>query len=346
MNTFGENSGRYGDRYRRGDGMYIYIPSQKCSSCSDGHVVHVCYLDVAHSSLTHTLLELNAGLMRIITSLLSHDRSEELARRSLLSLSDRSALESVRCLDDLRHRLVASASMGLPRDDRLNLHHTAATSRRRRAHEKGEKKKEKGEPRKARETQMVNGRGKSAVSAPGKPRVPAQSSSNTTHTPKPSHNEDTIRDAWIRSKNASTVTAVPRSPPPPYDKRHNADSNPPYRTGRTTPAASSSPNLTRPSNNAIRTEQRRISPVPQRRAPSPAALHQSSGKEASRASIRSFDSGTTKLGEIPQHKWIRPWVPPVEDEDGYSSDEGDNGPRRRVGFRFWRMFGRKHAVES
>lgn len=60
-------------------------------------------------------------------------------------------------------------------------------------------------------------------------------------------------------------------------------------------------------------------------------------------------SGSTKLGEIPQHKWINPWIPPVEVDEEMVEEESENADedeerRTRIGLRFWRRLGRNNNV--
>jgi hypothetical protein len=60
------------------------------------------------------------------------------------------------------------------------------------------------------------------------------------------------------------------------------------------------------------------------------------------------------LGEIPQHKWINLWIPPVEIDEDDESDgivdarmeqavTLDAAQRARPGVRFWRRFGRNRS---
>lgn len=71
-----------------------------------------------------------------------------------------------------------------------------------------------------------------------------------------------------------------------------------------------------------------------------------SSDDKNRASMLSTDSGSTKLGEIPRHKWLTPWEPPVESEDNEDSSEEENlnfPPKHRneVGLKFWRRLRQK-----
>ncbi|EEH46383.2 uncharacterized protein PADG_02481 [Paracoccidioides brasiliensis Pb18] len=67
--------------------------------------------ELAQGSLAHTLLILNAGLMKLIASCLSNDAPGRnsggaVDRRSLLTLSDSAAVDAIRALDELRQRLL------------------------------------------------------------------------------------------------------------------------------------------------------------------------------------------------------------------------------------------------
>ena len=71
--------------------------------------------DTARYSLNHTLQALDAGLVQIISFIMSDN--SELARRSLVSLSENSASEAVSALSEFRQRIVAS-SVRIPQSPR------------------------------------------------------------------------------------------------------------------------------------------------------------------------------------------------------------------------------------
>ncbi|OJD15427.1 hypothetical protein AJ78_04327 [Emergomyces pasteurianus Ep9510] len=87
---YDKNVQRLGERFKKGD-------------------------ELAQGSLAHTLLVLNAGLMKLIASCLSSDgqgynRAGTLDRRSLLSLSDSAAVDAITALDELRQRLISAST--------------------------------------------------------------------------------------------------------------------------------------------------------------------------------------------------------------------------------------------
>ncbi|EEH10201.1 predicted protein [Histoplasma capsulatum G186AR] len=71
--------------------------------------------ELAQGSLAHTLLILNAGLMKLIASCLSSDGqgyncAGTVDRRSLLILSDSAAADAITALDELRQRLINAST--------------------------------------------------------------------------------------------------------------------------------------------------------------------------------------------------------------------------------------------
>jgi hypothetical protein len=151
-----------------------------------------------------------------------------------------------------------------------------------------------------------------------------------------------VHPVWVRSKNSSTTSIhlrrMNKRPQPEVDDNQASSKPQPPRVATT--VANSSPDL------LLSTS------IPTRhRAPELQARVSYTGRAETsldrRISMLSHSSGSTKLGEIPQHKWINPWVPPVE-VDEESGEEGgpggnENEDNNRTGMRFWRRFGRNRT---
>ena len=148
----------------------------------------------AQTSLNHTLLILNTGLIQILSHALSSDiKAQALSRRSLLKLSENAAADAVRALEQLEGRLSSTS--------KLTLTAPLTTNKK---------------PRKKRE-----GTSKS-VAGPPKARPaykPRSKSFSTTERKRPGP-DPLIRGAWVRSKSGTSVitssvsssgTAVPKT---------------------------------------------------------------------------------------------------------------------------------------
>ncbi|KAL1967142.1 hypothetical protein VTN77DRAFT_3433 [Rasamsonia byssochlamydoides] len=344
MSVYETNSGRFGDRFRRGD-------------------------DLAQSSLTHTLLVFNAGLMRIISSIMSNDaRNDELARRSLLDLSERSTLDAVNSLEDLCQRLIAS-SVGSPQSG-LSSRHIESTSRRNRdAVGKRVPLKQQQIPRKRDKDKGQQKEDYKKATAAGRSKPSVSPGAGSKNHPRP----EVVRGAWVRSRNgsSSSVTVITsaisrtqeRTTSATISKRRQRNSlkannnSAKYPTSGSLPASSSPdrPSSTAlPSNNP--SSQSPPSTHPQQQLPRGTTFPEqgqdipkssnNNYNNNNRVSILSIDSGGTKLGEIPRHKWLTPREPPVDSDDENSFEgEGDDDlhtrHRNRVGLRFWRRFRQK-----
>lgn len=136
----------------------------------------------AQTSLNHTLLILNTGLIRILSYALSNDtKARALSRRSLLSLSESAAAEAVRALEQLQSRLSSNPQLNL----------TASTSSNRKAQRKSE---ESPKPLVA---------SNKARPAP-KPR---SKSFSITERKRPGP-DPLLRGAWVRSRSGTSATTV------------------------------------------------------------------------------------------------------------------------------------------
>ncbi len=133
----------------------------------------------AQTSLNHTLLILNTGLIQILSHALSSDsKAQALSRRSLLDLSENAAADAVRALEQLESRLSSTSQL-----TQTALLSTNKKPRRR----GGEISKGAAGPPKAR--------------AAHKPR---SKSFSTTERKRPGP-DPLIRGAWVRSKSGTSV---------------------------------------------------------------------------------------------------------------------------------------------
>ncbi|KLJ08074.1 hypothetical protein EMPG_16476 [Blastomyces silverae] len=159
--------------------------------------------ELAHGSLAHTLLILNAGLMKLIASCLSSDGqgyncAGTVDRRSLLSLSDSAAADAITALDELRQRLI-SASTPAPKSAMIPVgqkgrQRSRSLSRQRSG--KSSKAEDKCRPQSAtrRPTTTTTQAKKNIAGSSPKP------ASNM-----PSSNQ-AFRGMWIRSRKGSSIS--------------------------------------------------------------------------------------------------------------------------------------------
>lgn len=297
-------------------------------------------------------------------------RCDELARQSLLSLSQTSAAEAVSSLQALRERLTLSASRGDPRA-RMS---QKAVHGRTRTEEWGRR------PRNQQATRRLNQQTRKetlVISAARRKNnnPPASQQQWRTETPKarPVASEP-VQGAWVRSKTHSSIymatipsmkhsqqaaSLKPRNKHasgkqidgPDYSKYARLDmsgtdqaatsSNEPVGYYTADQLASHSEPQSRSVGDATDKGQVEFPQCCHIRKDPPAAF-----QERNRISILSISSGSTKLGEIPQHKWAVPWVPPMEstEDDEDLDDELGNGisdARRKnakTGLMFWKRF--------
>lgn len=299
----------------------------------------------AKASLNHILLVLNTGLTKIISTLLRKntgaDNNDMI--RELMSLSERSARDSVTELEGFRMRLESMSSLTLSARGRSSVAQDGAVVR-------GRRKDNSEIQRKSVEGQ-VDGQNASSARQIGSARTTAQgqnvkktktvTANKTKRSTNPRKGKDfqDIHPVWVRSKNSSTTSIHLRRvnvrPKLAEDKSFRSRSQPLAAKE----AARSTPQLELPE--TILAHQ---PPEPQ------VQDFQTSRAETfldRRVSMLSHSSGSTKLGEIPQHRWINQWIPPVEiDEESGEEDReevGDNEGNARTGIRFWRRLGRNRT---
>jgi len=366
-----KNTRRFGSKYRRGD-------------------------DIARYSLTLTLIALDTGLVKIRSIIMSDDSSlrNELARRSLLSLSENSASDAVSCLEELRQR-IATSSAGVPQ---FPSSVKVASSRHRRRHGVhrnrvlGEKQQEyhharcdkkhgmkvasegdntgkpKGRHMEAKEANKKSSFHKATKqkSIPSPVRATSKDSSVSLATVsggkfRTKSRPSQPRTAWESHRSQSRVDSTqhlqPRSVASPPGNL-SVSSAPPSAFCYTplTPIMERRHRHQQAAERQLEQQQKeqthnfdeiffqQVKPpeVPETR-------------KNDRFSILSFESGSTKIGEIPQHKWLTPWVVPPPESDpvvaGINWDEANvsesdavsQKQKPRTGLKFWKRFGRNSS---
>ncbi|GAM38673.1 hypothetical protein TCE0_033r09586 [Talaromyces pinophilus] len=322
---FKTNSERLGEGYRRGD-------------------------ERAKTSLNHILLVLNTGLTRIISTLLRKKTGvdNEDMIRELMSLSERSARESVTELEGFRMRLESMSSLALSAGGRYSsVGQGGVVVRGRRRYnpkvqpgsvgeqldgQKGSSTRQIGSPRTTGQGQNV------------KKKSIAPDASTATKTKRATNSKRTrqlqdIHPVWVRSKNSSTTSIHLRRmngllKPAGDDNKSRARQQSSHAA---TAVATSPADLELPTTVPARLRFPELQTQVSRTGRAETLLDR-------RISMLSHSSGSTKLGEIPQHKWINQWVPPVEIDEESGEDDahegGDNEDSGRTGIRFWRRFGR------
>lgn len=302
----------------------------------------------AKTSLNRILLVLNTGLTKIISTLLRKNNGvdNEDMIRELMSLSERSVRDSVTELEGFRVRLESMSSLALSVGGYSSVGRDGAVVSGRKRYtpqvqgksvggimdrQKGNAAKQAGGARTATHKQNVN-----------------KASSNTSATktkrstnPKRVKDSQEIHPVWVRSKNSSTTSI--------HLRRMNG--RPKAAEGEDQTGSRSQPPRTAPSVSTSPPALELLTAIP--------ARHQLPALQAQvphtmpdtlldrRISMLSHSSGSTKIGEIPQYKWINQWIPPVEvDEESLEDDgheAGDDEDSGRTGMRFWRRFGRNRA---
>ncbi|OAX81217.1 hypothetical protein ACJ72_04443 [Emergomyces africanus] len=164
--------------------------------------------ELAQGSLAHTLLVLNAGLMKLIASCLSSDvqgyhSAGTADRRSLLSLSDSAAVDAISALDELRQRLI-NASTAAPNEAIINVGQKGkqrSTSLSRQTSKAGPGSNNN----KARDRKRAQSATRRATTAAGQGKK-----NNTGASPTPASKMETsnqaFRGMWIRSKKGSSIS--------------------------------------------------------------------------------------------------------------------------------------------
>ncbi|KAI9821542.1 MAG: hypothetical protein M1826_000619 [Phylliscum demangeonii] len=264
---------------------------------------------VARASLAETLLKLNTGLVTLISAFLAATRESPeagLDYRSLIRLSDDSRMEAIAALDGLFQRMaidpIALLSLGSPKKSK--------SAKAVRGKEKKSPAGSKGvvalapslvtATSKPKGTAKIKGTTKSKLKASVKGRTLAADAPSLA----PKHRRRHAASSSMSSTRPSVTEPVP--PPAASERR---DAKPAARLPRPGPLqaalALATPTLppVHPPGTARPAAGPRLPTIPGSMAP-PASLSPASPAVPVRASIYSFASDSTKLGEIPEYKWF------------------------------------------
>ena len=297
----------------------------------------------AHTSLGHILLVLNTGLINIITHALSDDRSaREISRQSLLGLSEKAAADTIDALSQLNQRLTPRPQLALTTT----------------AHPE----KRKGRPRKSSRLGDKEDQ-KSKVQS-------ANSSEKGRPGPDP-----LVRGAWVRSKSGNSVVSLGLSNPRPKHQNRTNSSLSASKEQRPDGSQNQRPSLVTSQSGPPCVCQTRImsaeslthEPKRQRsshghrhpfeepdlflaspevfgttepppRPPKVPLEHGTSGMRPRPPSVATFLTASTKIGEIPEHRWLDRPAPSWEQRPlPYIIPPRLEEPvkRKKRGLRFW-----------
>lgn len=293
--------------------------------------------------------------MNIISSALSKDRdARERGRRSLLSLSELSTADTLQALDQLNQRLSRPPSLLLT---------YPSTSKQQSRHDKH---------RHAASTPSFRLQDGSDKRAPQRKGVRSpetshggRSSSISTSSHASRGNSKTVpasRGAWVRSRTDSSIstatTAVSSSPD--HSRASSTHGQRPTLSSRRTNSSSSQGQDSKIQVPAdMHRNHRRYSSLEyeetQQNIPPPAVppkipltvTRTPSTPRKMTPSVFSFMSDSTKLGEIPEHKWITPaaYYQPVDAPFPMPIQE-ERKEKQKFGARFWRRFKKDTQAES
>ncbi|KAF1810582.1 hypothetical protein P152DRAFT_89667 [Eremomyces bilateralis CBS 781.70] len=253
--------------------------------------------EIAHTSLMHTLLKLNTGLVGIISSFLGSGRKDaKLDYRSLTKLSDESRAETIDALGKLYHRISRSDLTLLQPQPfcgrcRRRVHHgpcqshgdakSAESNPSRRGDDAAEKRMRQTSRQKDDQASVQRVQHGSAESrlVMVRPRGRRTRSSSTSSSGMKSGETTAVASP------TSLPTMTPTTPSPKPVRGHR----PPPVHAHSYPTAfpAASPGRT--------TQHGRVAPVPTRR------------QDKLTPSYYSFASNSTKLGEIPMRNWTVPF---------------------------------------
>ncbi|KAH9826390.1 hypothetical protein Tdes44962_MAKER03522 [Teratosphaeria destructans] len=294
---------------------------------------------IAQTSLAEVLLRLNTGLVGIITSFLSRDKKDlDLNYASLIDLSESSRLETCQTLRRLSQRMLQSRPDA---DARLSPPGQESLANSKRKRNPPPKQARSHGPTLARV--MVHDSSRPSQIAPDRPGERRKRAGSTPITP-------TKRSA------ASTSLSLP---PPPYDPLADNTTRPMTQRPQTVPLVArarrkqstgtmqvvtppSEPHVLRATRSTPRLQRATVTeaePLPALGRRPSAALLDMTRQRKETPTYYSIDSGSTKLGEIPLHRWAQPFdfdamslVNREARENGWpGSDEGLVVKKRRRG---------------
>jgi hypothetical protein len=269
----------------------------------------------AQNSLAEILLRLNAGLVGIIARFLDRDSKDglDLDYKSLTDLSEASRVQTIGVLRQLYQRLLSKkVPQALP-SARSSKERPKANKSSRHASSKHTKIRHPTLARVLIENSSV----------PSQIALVRPSENNKKHRPR-SHSRTSSEppQPHLRPSPAASVPnlSTPPAPPPPYfpsdplplQEQHSIKQPRHQRSGTSLhkPRAQlkhkpSAP-LPSPLPSPLRNEQPPHATHPTQRK-SPITLHDKRLRPETFYSIASARTGSTKLGEIPMHKWAEPW---------------------------------------
>ncbi|KAG4435839.1 hypothetical protein IFR05_008665 [Cadophora sp. M221] len=242
----------------------------------------------ARSSLQAIMFRLNAGFVSVIERF-TKGRSSPADYQVLLNLSNSSRLEAITTFQQLSYRL-SHSSLALTASPTKKGHKTSATHRR----------KKKSTTSSSGNSKRSHARSKSA---------PELSISITPLGPA-------TPEGWVRPKAGRKLSTDSRSSGSSTPKQQRSPSKPlalpappsvprPASTTRRSPPPPYQSQLSSPVSHAPPTPV----PAPVSMPEHPQRLQVRVSKADKRKSFMSFASDSTKLGEIPQHKWARGAIP-------------------------------------
>lgn len=335
-----------GERYAMGDGR---------STATDAGLpgtVTKRTTAAAQTSLAEILLKLNTGLVSIITSFLHRDAKTDvdIDYKSLTDLSEHSRLQTISVLRQLFHRLLPTTiapSLSQTRGSKATKRPKKDSSRH--AHASPRQKHTKiRQPTLAR-VLIENS------SLPSQIALVRPSENKTQRTISQPHSRSSSQSPHPRPSHALTsATSIPNFiPPPPYYPSQqlpplpaplSASTRPPRHHASSTSLLQQKPQP-RPQPHLKHKPSSQTSPPP----PSTNDLHRKTEKPRPETlySVASARTGSTKLGEIPMHKWAEgPWDYAAAGEanrkaleSGWPVGGDEGGRKKRRGWKRW--FGKK-----
>lgn len=313
---------------------------------------------IAQTSLAEILLKLNTGLVGIITSFLNRDKKHvELDYQALTNLSEQSRIDTCRTLRMLFQRMSQKGS--LPSADARHALQSRA----------GVANISIPAPEKKRRQHSVVSQNRVKTRKPVLARVVIENSSKPPQVAmvKAGERRKRLNSSNVSSRigsNPPSAMSTPLSPPPPYDvteepsrpvvqRSHTAPEIPKAKRKASVPTMRNSPSQTKPE--ALRSPRStpRLDVQPLARHESPPEgpgtepnLPANHRHRKPTPTFYSMASDSTKLGEIPLHKWAEPFdfdamslVNRQAAKNGWAANQADEGKKKRNGL--FKLFKRK-----
>lgn len=262
----------------------------------------------AQNSLAHTLLVLNTGLVKIVHHALSEDsKAREMSKRSLLGLSELAAADTLNTLGQLNKRLTCGPGFALQTQPQPRKPHkrnkksvqekdqTLSASRTSSAQPKA--KKRPGPDPLARGAWVRSRSGASAVSSGSSTPRPSRQASNhssfsLTIDQSLGQAETTGLDTHL-AQSCLPCTCGARIPAPRYEPGVNI-----HHSHGHAPQQIQQPELLIVSPEVFNTDY--VPPRP----PKVPIERPAFGRRPRPPSVATFLTASTKIGEIPEHKWL------------------------------------------